>query len=119
MCRTVKRLFHVGLYSKAPHGSAYSSLTTLYYHRFPYKLTHSQFAIYRCLKGHLLDLNKFDLRLSLAIDYSPDFVLFNLFNKLKRKKSLNLSTAIIIYNTCNIYRTYRPQNHTLKNVNIN
>src|SRR6218665_248935 len=42
MCRTVKRLFHV--YSKAPHGSAYSSLTTLYYHRFPYILAHSQFA---------------------------------------------------------------------------
>src|SRR6218665_2580836 len=29
MCRTVKRHFHV--YSKAPHGSAYSSLTTQYF----------------------------------------------------------------------------------------
>jgi len=40
----------------------------------------------------------FDPRLS-------NFVLFNLFNKLKRKKSLNLSTAIIIHNSCNIYPT--------------
>src|SRR6218665_3080434 len=51
MCRTFKRPLHV--YSKALHGSAYSSLTTLYYQRFLYKLTHSQLAIYRCLRGHL------------------------------------------------------------------
>ena len=102
MCRTVERPLHV--YSKAPHGSAYSS-TTLYYHGFPYILTHSQFAMYSCLRDHLHYLNKFDPRLSFAIEYSSDFVLFYLFNKLKREKSLNLSSAIIIRNSCNIYRT--------------
>src|SRR6218665_1279914 len=101
-CRAIERPLHV--YSKAPNGSPYSSLTTLYYHRFPYIDSQPACNIQVSKRSPIIP-NKFDPRLSLAIRYSSDFVLFYLFNKLKSKKSLNLSSAIIIHNFCNIYRT--------------